>query len=97
MPIDKDTKEGCFLTIVRIFSFIISAAISWSLGASITENPISAVVIIIAGGFIGREIFNGWWNSMKSSSILSIVKALIFTLFTVLLIAGIIIIVLEKF
>jgi len=96
MANDDSIKKGFFYGVSRFFSFFITAAIGGFLGLSITKETIPAALFAIFGGFIGNFIFGAWWKGMKGSSVSRVFKALIFTLFTITLFAGIIFVALGK-
>jgi hypothetical protein len=97
MSNDDSIRKGFFYGISRIFSFLLTAAIGGILGLSITEETIPTALFAIFGGFIGSFIFNAWWKGMSGSTIAKTFKALIFTLFTIGLLIGMVFIALEKF
>ncbi len=92
---DNDVKEGFGKGVANVFSFIICAAISGFAGLSLVEEPIMTIIFAIIGGFIGTIIFKLWWNGMKNSSSPAF-KAFIFTIFTLIIMAGIVFIALGK-
>ena len=96
MSDNNSIRKGFFYGIANVFSFLIMATISGILGLSITEETIPAALFAIFGGFIGSKIFKTWWKKMKSSSISGVFKALIFTLFTIALLVGIVFIALGR-
>lgn len=93
---DNSISKGFFYGASRIFSFFITATIGGFLGLSITKHTITAVLFAIFGGLVGNYIFVAWWKGMKSTSVGRTFKALIFTLFTILIMVGIIFVALGK-
>lgn len=92
---DNDVKEGFGKGVANVFSFIICAAISGFTGLSLVEKPTITIIFAIVGGFIGSFIFKLWWNKMKNLSSPAF-KAFIFTIFTLVVMAGLVFIILEK-
>jgi len=72
---DEDIKGGFFLAIIRIVSFVITAAIGGVAGLSITGETIPAALFAIGGGFIGNSIVMAWWRTIKGPSVGSVLKA----------------------
>ncbi len=92
----NDINKGIFEGIARLFSFVISFAIGGFFGLSIVKETIPASLFAIFGGFIGYWIFIAWWNNTAKSSNSPTFKAFVFTIFTLLLLAGIIFLALGK-